>query len=1088
MRILKTLTAIVLVSLLTRAFSAMAPVKVYSEGDMVTDSKQTYSPVPYNRVHRAGLFWLNVTNTGYFGNPDTTRDPCTGRLAVSGELPGGSGTDFLFVGAIQFGGYLDSISVNINGTDATAFQGPLVTTSFEGWEGSPMPKECWPVNFDENPDGKKLGKIVETSNVEGRISCLFEEVYDPLATAEEQFTLMYSDKFVQQNPYTGMDSYDRRQHIPLGIEVRQKSYAWSYDYAQKFVIIDYTLFNRNTQGRDIYDFFMGIYNDWDIGMTGGGWMYNHADDLGGFIEKWDKYIDPATGVQKTVELNLAWTADNDGRNYTGQDFYSATGEPGAGKPLDGATSIATVRVLRNPNPNLRYSFNVYVCNGGDEALDWGPRWQTGMHSDWQYDLSKAQLGYDDNNQDGLTNDSNQPHVGGRTEGRPLGDKGKYMIMSNDEFDYNQTAIREVYLNLDEQVDGTPIPQAGKWQKYTTPSDVGQPGFGTIADGTVEKMNDLANGADTKFVLSFGPLGTETTANVAWDVNRDGVFDLNDNVVSNKKVWKFAHGDSLKLTLAFIVNENFHNDLDQDPNYTNNKIIDLNDGLDVTKFAKGWYDALYNVVWAERVYDIPMFDTKVTKFGETKGDGWYGEDVGADGLFGDLKNDTYCWWYNTDPAIAQYPGPDAGEGDFELTTFTTPITDIDGNIAVNEDELLPYGRIAASQDGVYGITGDAENGDRSGYGYMVKYDKEGGLLPLGTWIRYGYHNDRLDVGDGVPDFTGPPPPPSPKIQISFNNNDVIIEWQSHEFFKNDEGFDSYTGPELFFDPFTRVRDFEGYQIQISPDLNSQNYVEVFSVDNINYAYENVGVTGDYYDSPVSADSAEVLLNLGLGIIVREGKIWELRPFGDNRDKAENHSNPGVYTYTVEQVEKTINTTSGTEVVNVNNYKFILHNRLFAEQSYIAVTASDFGDPKTGTPALKSNPAINGMSVIPTKLAGDKNVYVVPNPYRGNINYEAMGWENIDGADTWEEQDRKIVFLNVPLRSVLKIYTLAGDLVKTIAHNGNTRVTERYQYGEYGIAWDLINDNNQAVASGIYLFSVKDVDDDGYEQIGKFVIIK
>jgi uncharacterized protein (DUF302 family) len=233
---------------------------------------------------------------------------------------------------------------------------------------------------------------------------------------------------------------------------------------------------------------------------------------------------------------------------------------------------------------------------------------------------------------------------------------------------------------------------------------------------------------------------------------------------------------------------------------------------------------------------------------------------------------------------------------------------------------------------------------------------------------------------------------------------------------------------------------------------------------------------------------VLLNLGLGIIVREGKIWELRPFGDNRDKAENHSNPGVYTYTVEQVEKTINTTSGTEVVNVNNYKFILHNRLFAEQSYIAVTASDFGDPKTGTPALKSNPAINGMSVIPTKLAGDKNVYVVPNPYRGNINYEAMGWENIDGADTWEEQDRKIVFLNVPLRSVLKIYTLAGDLVKTIAHNGNTRVTERYQYGEYGIAWDLINDNNQAVASGIYLFSVKDVDDDGYEQIGKFVIIK
>jgi hypothetical protein len=53
-----------------------------------------------------------------------------------------------------------------------------------------------------------------------------------------------------------------------------------------------------------------------------------------------------------------------------------------------------------------------------------------------------------------------------------------------------------------------------------------------------------------------------------------------------------------------------------------------------------------------------------------------------------------------------------------------------------------------------------------------------------------------------------------------------------------GFTGYTGSEIFMDPFTRIKDFEGYQIQISPDVNSQNYVEVFSVDKTNYVYEDV----------------------------------------------------------------------------------------------------------------------------------------------------------------------------------------------------------------------------------------------------------
>jgi len=166
-----------------------------------------------------------------------------------------------------------------------------------------------------------------------------------------------------------------------------------------------------------------------------------------------------------------------------------------------------------------------------------------------------------------------------------------------------------------------------------------------------------------------------------------------------------------------------------------------------------------------------------------------------------------------------------------------------------------------------------------------------------------------------------------------------------------------------------------------------------------------------------------------------------------------------------------------------YKFTLKNRQYAKVNYLAVTASDFGDPQTGTPALRSNPTINGSSITPTQTSEEEKVYVVPNPYRADVDY-SNSWEASNG--TWFEDDRKIVFLNLPDKAVIKIYTLAGDLVKTLGHNNEARLSEKY--ADNGEKWNLINDNEQAVTSGIYLFNVKDLNDDNYDFIGKFVIIK
>ena len=80
--------------------------------------------------------------------------------------------------------------------------------------------------------------------------------------------------------------------------------------------------------------------------------------------------------------------------------------------------------------------------------------------------------------------------------------------------------------------------------------------------------------------------------------------------------------------------------------------------------------------------------------------------------------------------------------------------------------------------------------------------------------------------------------------------------------------------------------------------------------------------------------------------------------------------------------------------------------------------------------------------------------------------------------WNELDRRIQFIKLPDRCEITIYTLAGDVVRTLYHNDQPR----------GFCdWNLTSSMGQAVSSGLYLFSVKD-QTTGELQVGKFVIIK
>jgi hypothetical protein len=118
-----------------------------------------------------------------------------------------------------------------------------------------------------------------------------------------------------------------------------------------------------------------------------------------------------------------------------------------------------------------------------------------------------------------------------------------------------------------------------------------------------------------------------------------------------------------------------------------------------------------------------------------------------------------------------------------------------------------------------------------------------------------------------------------------------------------------------------------------------------------------------------------------------------------------------------------------------------------------------------------------------------VGVYPNPY-----YVNAYW---DGS---RERLRKIYFYNLPQHATLTIFTLAGDIVTELEHDGalshGDNIEWFQQYGDRGTqpqftggehAWDLITRYDQAIATGLYLFTVKD-NDTGTIKRGKFMIVK
>ncbi|MCH7760480.1 CoA transferase subunit A, partial [candidate division TA06 bacterium] len=294
-----------------------------------------------------------------------------------------------------------------------------------------------------------------------------------------------------------------------------------------------------------------------------------------------------------------------------------------------------------------------------------------------------------------------------------------------------------------------------------------------------------------------------------------------------------------------------------------------------------------------------------------------------------------------------------------------------------------------------------------------------------------------LGDSLPDFRGPPPPPSPVLNLNVTSSRVELIWDN--------------SPENTIDPFIialgdpeQARDFEGYRIYRSYSGQIADFHLLGEYDKTN----------------------------GFGLDIGFGDLTPDTTITGSDTLIEYHFDdiPGRPYYPV-------------------FYSVTSFDKGF-EQVKNGIVVFE-------VPPLESSVGVNVKRILPSpsvdEVRKDKlNAIVVPNPYRADLSgsggrYEAEKWEDWDGSG-WIEQDRRIQFIHLPARCRIRIYTLDGDLINEINHPDPSDPMA----SSTSASWNLVSRDLQAIVSGIYLFSCEELDESGKiignSQIGKFVVIK
>jgi hypothetical protein len=137
-------------------------------------------------------------------------------------------------------------------------------------------------------------------------------------------------------------------------------------------------------------------------------------------------------------------------------------------------------------------------------------------------------------------------------------------------------------------------------------------------------------------------------------------------------------------------------------------------------------------------------------------------------------------------------------------------------------------------------------------------------------------------------------------------------------------------------------------------------------------------------------------------------------------------------------------------------------------YLYKTVWDSGDATGLRPPMIPGLSAHFHVAAPTSATGPTDlseVHTVPDPYLASSRYDLA------------PSTKQLMFVNLPPRATIRIYTVTGVLVDIVNHDD--------QAGGGRAVWDVRNRNNQFVASGVYFFHV--VTPDGEQHVGKFTIL-
>ena len=314
------------------------------------------------------------------------------------------------------------------------------------------------------------------------------------------------------------------------------------------------------------------------------------------------------------------------------------------------------------------------------------------------------------------------------------------------------------------------------------------------------------------------------------------------------------------------------------------------------------------------------------------------------------------------------------------------------------------------------------------------------------------------GDGIPDYKGPMPPPAPDFKVITENYKIIVLWTGE-------------GVENTEDPITHLKDFEGYRVYIAEANLDKYFVPLAQFDKVDYLkceriIQNISPSGETTYSVIYSDSlVSTPTPYTIPIITPSGE-----PVGRDTTLI-----PQPFDYNMGMPPE-------TTIDGKTYYYYVIENLLPGDDKYIVVTAYDYGKPSKNLEPLESSKTNYAKWVVPkgTPIT-DKKVRVVPNPYRVDHDYKVF-WEKSYTSE-WTEYSRKIRFFNLPKRCEIRILTVDGDLVRVLLHDEIANPSAMVGAED----WNLISLNDQAISSGIYVYSVKDLDT-GEIQTGTFVIIK